>query len=344
MFSLKINNELCQTIVEVRENASSAVVGFLEEWNNDKDYIIAHTSGSTGTPKEIRLLKKDMVQSARNTNSFFSLDSESIFYLNLSPTYIAGKMMIVRAIEAKGMILEEEPSNNPLADYSGCPIDLCAFVPSQLISLFNNPDRLRYIKNMIIGGGSIPEKLHKKIVDYGISAYSTYGMTETCSHIALAPVTASYEPYEVVGDNTIEIDERGCLVINLPSFSVNKIVTNDIVELIDDRHFYWKGRFDNVINSGGIKIFPEEIEAKIASLFPNTRFFITSRKSEKWGSELVLALEYKSLASGEVKEGEIIPAFVEKMKNKLANCAVPRYYIAVSQFETTSSGKIKRTL
>ena len=342
---INVNGVICRDLEAVRSNSSTAFADFLEEYCNSNDYVVAHTSGSTGAPKLIKLLKSDMRASARLTNDFFGINGNSVLYLPLSPTYIAGKMMIVRAIESGAAIYEEAPSNMPLADYSGSYIDLIAVVPSQLGFMVNTPGVLDKIGAMIIGGGQLSERVERWLADRGMNAYKTYGMTETCSHVALSKISArEIEPYAAIGDITFECDNRGCLVINAPHLSVSRYVTNDVVKLTDDRHFFWLGRIDNVINTGGIKVFPEEIEKRLAGLIPHSRFFVTSRPSDKWGEEVVLAIEYPTMPEGEIKEGDIKAAFVEEMKKVLPAHAVPRRYIAVGKFKETSSGKIIRKI
>ena len=203
---------------------------------------------------------------------------------------------------------------------------------------------LAIFDNIIIGGGKIPTRLERWLAEQGIRAFSTYGMTETCSHVALAPMGTTPQPYTAIGDITFTTDDRGCLVIHSPHFSLNKIITNDIVDLISSTQFLWRGRIDNVINTGGIKVFPEEIEPKISELLPNVRFYITSQQSDKWGEELTLILEYKSLPEGIIKKGDISPYLIEKLKQKLPAYAIPRHYIAVGKFNETSTGKIIRKI
>lgn len=339
---ITINSIKYKSLDEIRNNSTKELYEFIVEYFNDKPYVVAHTSGSTGKPKEIRLLKSDMRVSADNTNAFFNLNSESLFYIGLSTKYIAGKMMIVRALQLGANIIDEKPSNEPLADYHGSKISLAAFVPSQIISLIRNPDRFEYIENIIIGGGAIAENIRKHLIDLGVNAYSTYGMTETSSHVALAPINNLNLPYELLGDISGSVDNDGALQLTLPSYSIGKLQTNDIVELIDSKHFYWRGRRDNVINSGGIKIHPEEVEPVIAKLLKKSRFFLTSLQSEKWGEELALAIEYPNLSDGKKKIGDIQPALVEEMKKILPTYSVPRKYIAVNKFHETATGKIIR--
>ena len=325
--------------------ATAEFCEFVAEYCSSEPCVVAHTSGSTGDPKEIYLPKADMAASARATNAFFGIGSESTLYLPLSPKYIAGKMMIVRAIEAGANIYCCQPSNEILADYNGPDIDIIAIVPSQLPFLLNTPGLLDKIRCMIIGGGQLPERLERRLAERGVKAYKTYGMTETCSHVALSMVTETADnAYEALGGTTFECDGRGCLVLNTPQFSTKRFVTNDMVRLVDDKHFHWLGRIDNVINTGGLKVFPEEVEAKLAKLISHARFFVTSQPSEKWGEEIVLALEYPTLPEGKIKEGELMPAFVEEMKKILPPYAVPRRYIAVRKFAETPTGKVIRRL
>lgn len=342
---LTINNHICKSLEDIKQYASLETATFIEEYLNEQQYVIAHTSGSTGKPKEIQLLKSDMQASAKLTNEHFGLNSDSLFYLNLSPSYIAGKMMIVRALELGAKLIEETPSNTPLANYnSNERISLGAFVPSQIKYLINNPEKLVLFDNIIIGGGKIPNRLERWLAEQGIRAFSTYGMTETCSHVALAPMGSTPQPFMSLGNITFSTDDRSCLIINTPHLSHKEIITNDIVNLLSPTEFLWCGRFDNVINTGGIKVFPEEIEPIIGEIITNVRFFITSQPSEKWGEELVLALEYTTMQDNEIKLGEVRPDFIEKLKSKLPSYAIPRKYVAVKHFKETSSGKIIRKL
>lgn len=308
---------------------------FIEEWHDNKDYIIAHTSGSTGKPKEVRLLKSDMRCSARATNQFFNIGKNSRLMLCLSPDYIAGKMMIVRALEANAELLVESPSNHPLSDYDGSRIDLIAVVPSQALFLANHVSLLNNVSSMIVGGGEIAPELWEKLAVLPYRIYSTYGMTETCSHVALAKISREKEPYKALPGVEFAVDDRDCLIIKAPKYSFGKLVTNDIVRLLSPLSFKWIGRYDNVINTGGIKVFPEEVEQKIAHIIP-TRFYIGSRKSEKWGNEVVLFMECDGLSDC---QKDIIMADIS---NILSPIERPKDIIFLEKFQETSSGKIKR--
>ena len=208
---------------------------FIEEWNNSHDYIIAHTSGSTGKPKEIRLLKSDMRLSAEATCRYFGIGPESRLVLPLSPSYIAGKMMIVRALTSGAELWIEEPSMSPLKrDYGH--IDLLPVVPSQLPTLLQSP-YVTEVRNLIVGGGALDPETELQLAACNLKAYATYGMTETCSHVALRDITAGDEHFHALPGISFTTDERECLVIEAPHYSFRSLTTNDTVELIDNSRF-----------------------------------------------------------------------------------------------------------
>lgn len=302
---------------------------FIRRWNDSStDYVSAHTSGSTGTPKEIRLMKADMQLSARSTNRFFGIGPDSVLHLPLSPDYIAGKMMIVRAHEADCRLMVEKPCSEPLRDYRGPEIALSAVVPSQVDGLLNG-EGWRRVDNLIIGGAPLSGEREAAVIRRGIRAYATYGMTETCSHVALRKLGDR----EFVGLPGFEFstDSRGCLVIDGHGFTFGQIVTNDLVELNGREAFRWLGRDDNAINSGGIKVIPELIEAQIAPLMGRVAFYITSRASEKWGEEIVMMVEGSE-------------AVVDRatLRSLLGARICPKEIICVPQFERTASSKVIR--
>lgn len=308
---------------------------FLNEWHSESNYVIGHTSGSTGKPKEIKLLKADMRASANLTNNFFGITKDSVLMLCLSPDYIAGKMMIVRAEEAHARLLTEKPSNHPLEQHDGPTIDLLAIVPSQALWLVDHPNLLKCVRNIIVGGGEIHSELRKKLSSLSSRVYATYGMTETCSHVALSRISETPQPFRALPPVTFEQDERNCLVINTPQFSFEKLATNDIVDLIDNTTFYWRGRFDNVINTGGIKVFPEEIERLISPMI-DRRFYITSSPSEKWGQEVIIKIEGEPMSKTEQDE------LMAKMSIVLSAYQRPKGMIFLHKFTETATGKVKR--
>ncbi len=313
-------------------NPTQEAISFLHEWHNKSDYIIAHTSGSTGRPKEIKLLKKDMIASAKATCDFFKLSTESLLVCPLSASYIAGKMMIVRSIVSGATVAFEQPSATPILD-NYPPITLLPIVPVQIESVLQSRQP---ISNIIIGGAPISSELEQTIRNHPANVFATYGMTETCSHIALRNISAGENLFRALPDVTFSLDDRNCLMIELPRFSFRQIVTNDIVELVDNKTFRWIGRYDNVIISGGLKIHPELLEKKLAP-FIDKSFFITSADDRKWGQRVVICL------LGE-KDSDYENFLSSLFKEKLPNHEIPRELYWFNKFKTTSNGKLIRRL
>ncbi len=311
---------------------------FLLDWLNDKDYLEVKTSGSTGPPKKIQIKKQQMVNSARATGKFFDLGPGITALHCLPVNFIAGKMMLVRAMLLGWKIDLELPKANPL-DRIFKIYDFCAMTPFQLD---NSLSRLHLIKKLIVGGGAVSSNLRNLVQGIGTEVYETYGMTETVSHIAARHVNPTKKkkedpvPFTALPNVKIDVDDRSCLVIDAPQLASETLVTNDVVELISEKNFIWKGRIDNIINSGGVKLHPEEIEAKLAPIIAH-RFFVTSLPDPALGEKLVLMVEseFSEVALSNL-EREI------KSCRKLGKFEIPKKIYFVEKFEETANGKIHR--
>ncbi|MDE6578264.1 MAG: AMP-binding protein, partial [Muribaculaceae bacterium] len=252
---------------------------FKEEWNNDSGVISARTSGSTGNPKLIELDKAFVKESAVRTINFFGLNSSSRLHSCVGADFIGGKMMAGRSFVTDCHFTWETPSNRPLERMSGNDkLTLIALVPSQMIHILENLDRMPEIDYFLIGGSSIPRKLREAISEAGLQAWESYGMTETASHIALRKIEKDEGWFEALPGITLASDERGCLVIKFENGI--KVTTNDNVIFKDSRHFRITGRADNVIITGGKKVNPEEIENKLEDLFHGD-ILLTGRDDDK---------------------------------------------------------------
>lgn len=303
---------------------------FIEKWRDDSDSILCHTSGSTGTPKSILLPKREMIKSGMRTINHFKLDSHSHLHSCISPDYIGGKMMAVRSEVVSCKLTWESPSNRPLADYHGETIDLLAVVPSQMHFIIDNIDNMPEIKHIIVGGAAIPAELKTKIAESKLDAWETYGMTETASHIALRKVSKENIPFKTLEGVKISLNSESCLEIEIEGWQ--RLTTNDVVEIINDREFIIRGRIDNVINSGGKKIHPEQIEPIIESIL-DCEVMITSLPDDKWGERVVLIIEKER----DETESEIIA----QLKHRLPKEAVPKEVI-FKAIPHTANGKKKR--
>lgn len=310
---------------------------FIEQWKEESPYIEAQTSGSTGKPKTIRLNKSDLILSARATNEFFGLKEGARFVCPMDFKYIGAKMMAIRSIVAKGELVAVEPSNDIMFEGDA---DLLAIVPSQADCLIKNKDLWPRVKNLIIGGAPLDKKREEELLKTGIKAYSTYGMTETGSHVALAPLGT--EIYEGLPGIKFSADERGCLIIDMPERIQKRFVTNDIVEMDTENKFRWKGRYDNVINSSGIKISPEILDAKLSEVLSEMKIQFSSVltlgvPSEKWGEAAVCVIE---------TDDNIGPDTLNEIREKLKLKTGSRRYcpktVITHAIAKTASGKPDR--
>ena len=282
-----------EELIDFSKEISVEVAEFFMNWFDENSFVEVKTSGSTGNPKIIQLQKKQMINSAKATGNFFNLPGNTTALLCMSPKYIAGKMMLVRALTLGWHLDVVEPTSNPLKG-SDKNYDFSAMVPLQL---HNSLEDIHKIKKLIVGGGSVSEELLNKIQTVKTEIFSTYGMTETITHIAVKRINqlchteiVSASHYIILPNIKISVDKRGCLVIDAPKISEEKVITNDLVELISEKEFKWLGRIDNVINSGGIKLIPEQIEEKLAKILKN-RFFVAGIFDAVLGEKLILICE-----------------------------------------------------
>lgn len=262
---------------------------FVSQWFSDADSVLLQTSGSTGRPKQIYLSKQMMRTSAHKTLQALRLEAQQSALLCLSAQYIAGKMMIVRAIEGKLRLFVIAPSSLPLKDFPH-PVHFAAMVPMQVFEQLKHQHSLDQIKKLIIGGGSLSSVIQQQLQNCQCIAFETYGMTETVSHIALRQINGAgkQSAFHPLPNVEIEQDYRNCLIIHSPDLLPHALLTTDVCELFSDGSFLLKGRVDNVINSGGIKIQPEEWEQKLSTLF-SPFFALNSIPDPKLGQKLVLA-------------------------------------------------------
>lgn len=334
---------------------------FLQEWNSPSETLLVHTSGSTGKPKPMWVEKQRMLNSAHITCDFLGLLPGDSALLCMSLDYIAGKMMVVRSIERKLRLFSVKPSGHPLSDESLAKMvemdfDFVAMVPMQVYNTLQVPqerERLSRIKHLIIGGGAIDDALAEELRSLPGAVWSTYGMTETLSHIALRRLNGEeasewYQPFDSVG---VSLNSDGCLVIDAPLVCSEPLVTNDIAEIKQQETsshssdassslktssphvlFRIKGRKDNVICSGGIKIQIEEVENLLRQHL-DAPFLLAKKKDEKFGEIAVLVTESGDLEGVEAICRQVLPKYW-----------VPRQYLHFDQLPMTETGKPKRAI
>ncbi len=320
------------SINQFPEYANQAI-DFIKEWKTDEAHIIANTSGSTGAPKKITLLKEDMINSAIATGSFFGFKPKAKHFSPLSAKFIAGKMMLVRSLHWDTELHLLPFSSNPL-QHCNNSFDFGVMTPHQLsVGLSSDASKnIENIETLLLGGSPVNKALENKIQELKCSIFLGYGMTETMSHVALRRLNGSQKSKEYIAVEGVKFqqNERDCLVIYTDHLSIGKIETNDVVELIEDNRFIWKGRHDHVINSGGIKFFPEEIEQKLSSIIPYP-YYISSESHDHLGQQIVLKIE-----------GKEIPELISKIEKLLSKYEIPKRIYYLSEFSYTKTGKIIR--
>lgn len=337
------------------------VRSFLQKWHDASPTMEVRTSGSTGTPKTYDVLKERMRASARMTCRYLGLKAGDTALLCMPLQYIAGMMMVVRAEECGLQLLCVPPTSHPMASLDRAP-DFAAMVPLQVWETLKDEREaalLRQVRHLLIGGGAISPELEAKLRSFPNAVWSSYGMTETLSHIALRPVSKSIFSLpqnlgDACSDGSLSLPhisgdacsddemlwyrpmpgvalsqtETGCLVIDAPAVAEERLVTNDIVELRPDGRFRVVGRLDNVVCTGGIKVQIEEVEQWLQAI-DVAGVQVTSAPHPKFGEELVwLSTEAVDLVS---------------LRQRIPNPYwLPKRIIKVSQLPRTATGKPDR--
>ena len=332
-----------------RTEFEKKVLQFLQDWFSDSETVSVQTSGSTGIPKVFEIEKKRMLNSAKMTCDFLGLKEGDTALLCLPVQYISGKMMLVRAIERKLKVIISVPSSAPEISEN---VEFCAMTPLQVQ---NSLDKIHFIKNLIIGGAAVSEKLKNEIfttLQFSNSPtriYETYGMSETLSHIALKQISPIQEDYfTIFNDVEISVDERNCLKIYAPKLNPEILQTNDIVELMhfdsaqgDKKQFKFLGRFDNVINSGGVKIFAEELENLVKKHIDKDLVFL-GKPDETLGEKLILVIEDELFSESCQSERS------RRLKSQISNLKFenkfhsPKEILFLEKFPRAENGKVLR--
>ncbi|MHA7128135.1 AMP-binding protein [Algoriphagus namhaensis] len=346
MFRLRIEDKILQSPQDFQNFSSLAedwakqTIAFCASWLNGQQSYEMQTSGSTGKPKRLTLSRKQMTASAKATQSFLGTGEQSRILNCLHPNYIAGRMNLVRAMVWNCEILCEAPSNQPVSESAvKFQPTFLTLVPTQVPALLHDTKKGTSIKHLLIGGAPLSAALKEEIVRSRIPSWQTFGMTETVSHIALAKITRYPLRYHVLPRVEIGTNESGALWVKSSLSAGKKIQTNDLVQLVSPTEFYWKGRLDFVINSGGIKLHPEELEPKmekwIRKIFPGTRFFLFGLPDDKLGQKLCLLLE----ASDSKPKIEALQVLLRK---EMGSIQSPKEIFVLESFAETASGKVDR--
>jgi len=315
----------------------------IKNWFSDQKYFSLKTSGSTGNPKTLHFTREQLTKSAKRTLKTFNLKVGDKVLACLNPKYVAGMMMLIRALEGNLSLIILSPSSNPLVDFtSNQNMDFASFSPNQIDHILReSPDKLALIKTILIGGAGLHTELEKMLISINSEIYHSYAMTETLTHTALRKISGDEKTdiYHALEGVTFEIDKRSCLIIHDELLGVKRLITNDNVELINDRSFILKGRYDNVINTGGIKIQIEEVEQNIRSVFMDMKienpFCLIAQPDLSLTNMMVMLMENNPKQIGN-------HILINKIKEKLPKYHAPKKIILVPKIYLTATGKIDR--
>jgi O-succinylbenzoic acid--CoA ligase len=348
--SIQINNRTL-SLEDIRSGSvdplnifEASTLRFIADWFNDQDTFTQATSGATGKPKMIALTRHQMVASSRLTQHALNLGQRDTALLCLDPAYIAGKMMLARSFVTGMRVVAVDPVADPFAMVpTHITIDFAAVVPLQLRAILDgsSKDRLQTTRQVIVGGGKVDHDLEQRLRVLETRLFATYGMTETISHIALRPLNGPKASrwYRALPGIDVRQDDRQCCVISWDALAED-VVTNDIIEIRSPTCFRWVGRWDNVINTGGLKVIPEELEPRVAQILSDIGltmpFFIGSAADEVLGQRVILAL------AGDIRE-PTVTALWNALHVALARHEVPREIKWGQLFLYTETGKIRRS-
>lgn len=310
------------------DSFETEVISYCRQLFDQKDTTTIQSSGSTGTPKVMEFQKSALIQSASATNDYFGLNSQSQTLLSLPIVYVAAKLMVVRAIIGGYNLITVSPTANPLYGINE-PISFIPMTPHQVKSvLTESPEAFEKIETVLLGGGEVSLELKDQLSTLSPTFYAGFGMAETLTHFALSKISGKEETiYTALPDVAIEQDERGCLTIDRPGVTDGKLITNDLIELTPEG-FKWLGRIDNLINSGGIKIIPDEVE-KVLKPKIDSNFFVAGIPDSVLGQKVVLFIE--GVEHPDLDEIDFPNAYQK-----------PKEIIHVEKFLHTASGKIRR--
>ena len=328
---------LCEKKTSSQETADweRLIYKFIEEWIGEDNELSFMTSGSTGKPKEIKFAKEQLIKSAELTRDTFLLKSGMNALLCLPADHVAGKMMIVRAFVCGMNLIIRKPSSNPLSNIVE-DIHFAAMVPLQVKKALKSTKRKLFnIKSLLIGGGVIRHDLINAIKASPNRVFGSYGMTETLTHIAISDLRSENpNTYNPLPGIQLKTNERDCACIKAEHLGP-EITTNDIINIEKDGSFTIIGRADNIINSGGLKFSPEQIEQKIDPQI-NCEFFIGSLPDEELGERLILLIEKQKYALASLYK------LWERLEDVLDKHEIPKQIVFLQEFKRTENGKVDR--
>lgn len=316
---------------------------FLNEWNKGEG-ITVRTSGSTGTPKEIVLPHSQLLRSAHRSINFFGITRRSRLHSAMSFKFIGGKMMIARSLVSGCTLTYSEPAVELVPIKGKQPVDLICLVPAQFPHILDNIESYRNIKSFLVGGSAIDDRLWDRIVSSGLNVWESYGMTETATHVAMRRVcNEAYRRPRFVPLPGVEIStgfDDAILIRDAETF----VSTTDIGKIYPDKSFEIIGRKDDVIITGGLKVFPMELESKLAPYISSfvQSFYVSWVPDMVWTSRLVLVMVPSVEQSEEDIKTAVMKSLSDVPEDVVPHKLLPKEIRIVSSLPRTESGKLNR--
>ena len=332
------NEWMLMTQQSISEDWQKEIIDFLGDWFSDKSEFEIKTSGTTGPPKIESFPREAFISSARITINTFNLKKGDTLLMCLPMHFVAGKMMLIRAITGRMKILAIQPSANPVQGLQ-YPIEFAAFTPHQLQTILKiNPNKIDLIEKAIIGGSLVNIELQDQLNDYKTQFYETFGMSETLTHVAIKVLNGGNisEHFKVLKGFKISVDENDRLIIEADHLKNSPLVTSDIVEFIDQNTFIWLGRSDDVINSGGVKLFPVAIENKLYDQI-DREFVVGKRSNDILGEVVILFIE------GEPFSKDRLAKLNSELTKLLTKFEIPKEILFINEFPRNKNGKVIRS-
>lgn len=310
------------------------IASVVRSWRRNEPLEIS-TSGSTGAPKVIIHPLENVVRSAAATASYFVLPERSNVLLCLPVSKIAGRMQVYRALINNWRLWVVEPSSIPLKKINQT-LDFAAMTPFQAQStLSDNPAEFRKIRSLLLGGAQVSEPLMKRLTAAGVHCWEGYGMTETLTHVAVRKIAPEAEPFfRCLPGIRTELGPNDALVLHGDRFP-SPLLTTDRVSWMDEKRFLWLGRTDFTLNTGGIKVQPEQVEARLEGLIDRA-FVVAGEPDEQLGTRIVLIVEGTALSPSDER------ALMEAMDVRLSRFERPKSLKYLPQLPRTENGKIER--
>jgi len=324
-----------------RKKVFAFIADFLD---TEQSALEQQTSGTTGEPKKIVLDRGAMLASARRTLKYFGLEPGHKALLCLPVDYIAGKMMVVRALTGGLDLVLAEPSGLPFLEMEEEVVDFTAVVPLQLYNSLKAGEDLSRIRKLLCGGGELSANLRGSLKELEQPLiFESFGMTETYTHIAIRQINGERPDTSFRALEGVELflDGEGCLIIRDQCFQGGEIRTRDLAELDDDGlGFTWLGRADNVIKSGGIRIIPELLEQQIGNILGRS-CLVLPEKDERLGQQLLLVVEQPQEESGQAA-GSTPGSIRDLLKEHLPAFEMPRRVLFTQEIPRNESMKPDR--